>query len=63
MFPVREPDDESGDDDNDGAECVAENVKKDAANVHLRVALVNSHRFDLNFKKAIFTFIINYVKK
>ncbi len=50
MFPVREPDDESGDDDDDGAECVPEDVKEDAANVHLRVALMNSHRFDLELK-------------
>jgi hypothetical protein len=51
VFPVREPDDESGDDDDDGAEGVAEDVKKNAANVHLGVALVNSHRFDLKWKK------------
>jgi hypothetical protein len=51
VFPVREPDDESGNDDDDGAECVPEDVKKNAANVHLGVAFVNSHRFDLKLKK------------
>jgi hypothetical protein len=51
VFPVREPDDESRDDDNDGPECVPEDMKKNAANVHLGVAFVNSHRFDLKLKK------------